>query len=98
MNDFGKIFYDGVRQIVPEMRQRISDDYQARISEERNYEREDNIAIATKALLDAGVKENVVEQMLQKHWDLRLSETRPFIEWAKSQLQSKKCVMFDANY
>lgn len=86
MSELTRALCDGVKDFIPEMGQRLRDDYFDRISEERRCEREDNIAIATMAFLDAGVEDKVVEQMLQKHWDLRLSETKPFIEWAKDQL------------
>lgn len=86
MSELTKALRDGVKDFIPEVGQRLRDDYFARISEERQCEREENIAIAAMSLLDAGVEDKVVEQMLQKHWDLRLSEARSFIEWAKDQL------------
>ena len=36
-------------------------------------------------MIEADVDEEVIIKMLQKHWDLRLSEATAFIENAKEQ-------------
>lgn len=38
---------------------------------------------ATAAMLEAGISDEIVIQMLQKYWDLRLSEANMFIEHQK---------------
>ena len=38
---------------------------------------------ATTAMLEAGVDDDTIIKMLQKHWDLRLSEATAFIENSK---------------
>lgn len=65
-----------------DIRQSIQNDYAANIMAQRDVEREDNIAIATIAMIDAGITDDVISNMLVKHWDLRPSETASFISWA----------------
>ena len=48
-------------------------------------ERINGIEKATTAMIEADVDEEVIIKMLQKHWDLRLSEATAFIENAKEQ-------------
>lgn len=83
-------FVNKVRQeftgFLPEMQQRFRDEIDAEIQSACNDERENNIARAALAMIDAGLDDKIVEHMLQKHWDLRLSEARPFLEWAHKQL------------
>ena len=55
-----------------------------RISDAEFEERIIGIEKATAAMLDAAVDEETIIKMLQKHWDLRLSEATAFIENAKS--------------
>lgn len=55
------------------------------ISDAAFEERINGIEKATTAMIEAGVDEEVIIKMLQKHWDLRLSETTAFIENAKEQ-------------
>lgn len=50
------------------------------------YERQNNIATAAVAMRDAGLDDETIRQMLQKHWDLRRSETQGFIGWAHRQI------------
>lgn len=85
-NGIKAAFREGFKNFIPEMRQRFRDDYEARIQDARDMERENNIATATMAMIDAGVPDASVAHMLQKHWDLRRSETVPFIDWAHNQL------------
>lgn len=83
-------FFSKVRQeftgFLPEMQQHLQAEIDAEIQSACNDERENNIARATLAMIDAGLDDTVVEHMLQKHWDLRLSETKTFLEWAHNQL------------
>lgn len=46
-------------------------------------ERVVGIKNATAALLEADVAESQIIQLLQKYWDLRLSEAKEFIEMQK---------------
>ena len=55
-----------------------------RISDAEFEERIIGIEKATAAMLEAKVDEETIIKMLQKHWDLRLSEATAFIENAKS--------------
>ena len=55
-----------------------------RISDAEFEERIIGIEKATVAMLEAKVDEEIIIKMLQKHWDLRLSEATAFIENAKS--------------
>ena len=55
-----------------------------RISDAEVEERIIGIEKATAAMLEAEVDEETIIKMLQKHWDLRLSEATAFIENAKS--------------
>lgn len=80
---------EGFRNFIPEMRQRLRDDFEARIQDECDKERDNNIATATVALIDAGVSDESVVQMLQKHWDLRRSETVPLINWAHKKIDAQ---------
>ena len=54
-----------------------------RISDAEFEERIIGIEKATAAMLEAEVDEETIIKMLQKHWDLRLSEATAFIENAK---------------
>ena len=53
------------------------------------YARQNNIATAAVAMRDAGLNDETIVSMLQKHWDLRQSETVGFIEWAHSHIPEK---------
>lgn len=50
------------------------------ISEAEFEERMSGIEKATSAMLEAGVDKETIIKMLQKHWDLRLSEATHFVE------------------
>jgi hypothetical protein len=71
---FGQELLDGVRASV----QRRSDDATFE-------ERVIGIENATSAMLELNVEEDKIIQMLQKYWDLRLSEAKMFIERQKSE-------------
>lgn len=49
-------------------------------------ERQNNIATATVAMREAGLSDEIITSMLQKHWDLRQSEAGNFIDWAHSRI------------
>lgn len=48
-----------------------------------------SIEKATLAMCEAKVQDNVIIAMLQKYWDLRLSEAREFLSGAKKHLGKK---------
>lgn len=79
---------NSIRESLPEIQQRMRDERDAMIQEARYDERENNIAKAALALLEVGVSDDVVVQKLQEHWDLRRSETRPFLQWAHRQIEA----------
>ena len=73
LHGFGwKLLY-GIREKVNE-----------RISDAEFEEKIIGIEKATIAMIEAGVKEETIIAMLQKHWNLRLSEAKSFIEDAKA--------------
>jgi hypothetical protein len=74
---FGWELLDGIRAKANE---RISD----AVFEERIL----GIEKTTIAMIEAAVTEETIIKMLQKHWDLRLSEATEFIEHAKSASDS----------
>lgn len=43
-----------------------------------------SIEKATLAMCEVGVQDNMIIAMLQKYWDLRLSEAREFLSGAKN--------------
>ena len=66
---FGRELLDGVRERA---NQHISDaEIQERIV---------GIEKATMAMFEVGVEEKVIIEMLQKYWDLRLSEAQSFVD------------------
>ena len=86
MNSFSEAIKQEARSLIPDIQQRFRDERDAEIQEAVDAERINNTAIAAIAMLDAELKDEVVASMLQKHWDLRLSEASEIIEWAHSQL------------
>ena len=54
-----------------------------KIDEEVYCERVDGIKKATAAMVEAKVKDDMIIKMLQKYWDLRLSEATEFLEEQK---------------
>lgn len=69
---FGWELLDGIRAKANE-----------RISDAEFEERIIGIEKATAAMLEAGVDDDTIIKMLQKHWDLRLSEATAFIKNSK---------------
>jgi hypothetical protein len=66
-----------------EIRNRIQADQQEVIEEAVLSERICSIEKATLALLEANVPKDQIITLLQKHWDLRRSEAKQFIEEAE---------------
>lgn len=71
---FGWELLDGIREKANE-----------RISDAEFEERIIGIEKATIAMVEAGVNDDTVIAMLQKHWDLRLSEAKAFLENAQAE-------------
>lgn len=69
---FGRELLDNIRQTTDE-----------RISDAEFAERIIGIEKATISMIEVGVAEEQIVKMLQKHWDLRLSEARKFINCCK---------------
>ncbi len=82
---FGQHVQDFSREVLQGVRNNIA----AHEDEACFYERQNNIATAAVAMRDAGLKDETIVSMLQKHWDLRLSETTSFIDWAHSRIPEK---------
>ena len=87
MSEFSVALKREFSNFPAELVQRFRDDRIAKIENACDQERENNIATATTAMVDAGLTDEVITQMLQKYWDLRLSETAPFLKWAHRQLK-----------
>ena len=67
-----------------ELLDKIRQTYDERISDAEFAERIIGIEKATISMLEVGVDEEQIIKMLQKHWDLRLSEATEFIESCKN--------------
>lgn len=86
MSEFTAMLKNEFRDFPAQIRQRFQDERRAEIEFACSEERENNIACAATAMLDAGLSPAKVQQMLQKHWDLRRSEADRFIAWSQKQL------------
>lgn len=71
---FGQELLDGVRA-----------SFQSHLDEAAFEERVMGIENATSAMLELNIEENKIIEMLQKYWDLRLSEAKMFIEHHKGE-------------
>ena len=69
-----------VKEICREIIDYVRENNYERINSFIIEERIDCINKAIDAMLEAGVEENTVILMLQKHWDLRLSEATDLIQ------------------
>ena len=78
LQDFGMNVLQGIRNNLAEHE-----------DEACFYERQNNIATAAVAMRDAGLSDEIITSMLQKHWDLRQSKTVSFIDWAHSRVPEK---------
>lgn len=79
-------FYDFLPQLRQSFQERRNTDIENACFDERN----NNIALAVIAMLDAGLNDEIVIEKLQKYWDLRRSETAPFLKWGHKQLKLQK--------
>lgn len=67
------------RQLLDEIRSGAQERLQERIDDEVSRIQIMDITRAAAALLDANVKEETIERLLCKYWDLRPSEAHRFI-------------------
>lgn len=70
---FGWELLDGIRSSV-----------QGKLDDAAFEEKVIGIRNATAAMIEVGVEEDKIILMLQKYWDLRLSEAKEFVERQKS--------------
>lgn len=70
-------------ELLKGLREKAND----RINEVSFEERILGIEKATISMLEADVEDTIIIQMLQKHWDLRLSEATEFLENGKDVLK-----------
>lgn len=66
---------------------KIRSSFQEKLDDEAFEERIIGIENATAAMLEVEVDEEKIIQMLQKYWNLRLSEAKEFIRRQKKMLQ-----------
>ena len=90
MSDFTNRLKQEFQNFFPELIQGVRGKFNEEVSFQIQEEQERNIAIATMAMLDAGISDNIVIEKLQKYWDLRRSETRSYISWAHKQLEKER--------
>ena len=69
-----------------ELLERIRADYRDRLNDVAFEERIIGIENATSAMLELNISEEQITQILQKYWDLRLSEARFFINKQKESI------------
>jgi len=79
----GKIIKEAFNGFGRELLRDIRKEANARISDATFEERNIGIEKTTISMLEANVNEKIIIKMLQKHWDLRLSEATAFLENCK---------------
>ena len=70
------------QELLDRVREAASD----RISDAEWAERITGIKKATAAMSEAGIDEDTIIKMLQKYWDLRLSEAESFVEESSNDM------------
>lgn len=78
-----KIFKESMRDFGYELLDDIRGKANERISDVEFEERIVGIEKATISMIEAGVNDDTIIAMLQKHWDLRLSEAEVFLDNAR---------------
>jgi len=63
-----------------ELLEHIREDYRGRLDDAAFEERIIGIENATSAMIEVEIKDEKIIQVLQKYWDLRLSEAKLFVE------------------
>lgn len=66
-----------------ELQQRLKEEHLSRLDDAAFEAKISGIEKATLALLEAKVKDEKIVALLQKYWDLRLSEANEFLSCAK---------------
>jgi hypothetical protein len=66
-----------------EVLSRVRNDFQSRLDDAAFQERIIGIEKATIALLEAQVDKELIIQLLQKYWDLRLSEAHDCVDFVE---------------
>lgn len=78
-----KIFKESMRDFGYELLDDIRGKANERISDAEFEERIVGIEKATISMIEAGVNDDTIIAMLQKHWDMRLSEAEVFLDNAR---------------
>lgn len=78
-----KIFKESMRDFGYELLDDIRGKANERIGDAEFEERIVGIEKATISMIEAGVNDDTIIAMLQKHWDLRLSEAEVFLDNAR---------------
>lgn len=78
-----KIFKESMRDFGYELLDDIRGKANERISDAEFEERIVGIEKATISMIEVGVNDDTIIAMLQKHWDLRLSEAEVFLDNAR---------------
>lgn len=78
------VFKEAFRGFGWELLDKIRQTSDGRISDAEFEERIVGIENATISMIEVGVDEEQIVKMLQKHWDLRLSEAKEFIDSCKT--------------
>lgn len=72
--------HEAFKDLGGELLETIREDMQSRLDDAAFHERIIGIRNATGAMIEAGVEDEIIIQMLQKYWDLRLSEAKSFVK------------------
>lgn len=80
-NDFRNAFSGFGRELLDSIRE----SNQEKLDDAAFEERIIGIENATAAMIEVGIEDDKIIQMLQKYWDLRLSEAKEFVERQKKQ-------------
>lgn len=85
-----KIVETFITEIWPECIGRFREDYQHRLQAAAFDENVIGIERAVSAMLELGIDDNRIIAMLQKYWDLRLSDARMFVSIGKNRLYKEQ--------
>lgn len=72
--------HEAFKDFGGELLETIREDMQGRLDDAAFHERIIGIRNATEAMMEVGVEDDKIIQMLQKYWDLRLSEAKSFVK------------------
>lgn len=79
------IFKEAFKGFRKELLDDIRKDANERINDAVFEERIIGIEKAAISMVEANVEKELIIKMLQKHWDLRLSEAEEIVDWAISE-------------